>query len=189
VGGTTKLTATIAAATFAGGDCSGAVTDGGYNIDDDASCRLAPPSISDSHSLDATLGALTPNGGPTETVPLLAGSPAIKKVLLSADCPNPDQRGAKRKAPCDIGAYSSRGNPKIISFSPTKAKVGKLVTIGGSKFSGVTVVSFNGTAGVIKTDSSTTITVDVPAGATTGRISVTTFVGGTMTSTGVFTVK
>jgi hypothetical protein len=189
VAGTTKLTATIVAASFAGGACSGTVTDGGYNIDDDGSCRFVSPSISDSPLLDSTLGALTPNGGPTETVPLLPGSPAIKKVLLSADCPNPDQRGAKRKGRCDIGAYSTKGNPKITSFSPTKAKAGRLVTINGSKLSGATSVSFNGTPAEIITNSSTTITVDVPAGAATGRISVTTYVGGTVTSTGAFKVK
>ena len=187
--GVTKLTATIVAATFAGSDCSGAVSDNGYNIDDDGSCRFTSPSISDSHTLDSALGPLTPNGGPTETVPLLPGSPAIRKVVLAADCPSKDQRGAKRKAPCDIGAYSTRGNPKITSFSPSKAKVGKLVTISGSKFSGLTSVSFNGIAAVIKSNTHTTITVDVPVGATTGHISVTTYVGGTVASTGVFTVK
>jgi hypothetical protein len=188
-GGATTLTATIVAASFAGSACSGGVTDHGYNIDDDGTCGFSAPSISHSHTLDSALGALTPNGGPTETIPLLAGSPAIKKVIPSADCPNPDQRGAKRKASCDIGAYSTRGNPKIKSFSPTKAKPGKLVTINGAHFAGATAVTFDGIAAVINTDSRTAITAYVPAGATTGRISVTTAVGGTVTSLSIFTVK
>ena len=52
---------------------------------------------------DVKLGPLTDAGGPTETIPLKAGSPAINE----ADGPGAelvDQRGVDRDDP-DIGAY------------------------------------------------------------------------------------
>jgi hypothetical protein len=47
--------------------------------------------------------------------------------------------------------------------------------------------AFNGTAAIVVSDTATTIVATVPAGASTGSISVTT-VAGTATSTGVFKV-
>jgi hypothetical protein len=61
------------------------------------------------------------------------------------------------------------------------------VTIKGTNLSGATAVKFNGTAATIKTKAATQITTTVPAGATTGLISVTT-PGGTVTSTKRFKV-
>jgi len=59
---------------------------------------------------DPKLAALAENGGPTETMALLAGSPAID-AGDSAFCPATDQRGVSRPQPptgaCDIGAYES----------------------------------------------------------------------------------
>ena len=49
------------------------------------------------------LGKLTRNGGPTETVALKRGSPAIGKAKRSA--PGRDQRGRKRDRKPDIGAF------------------------------------------------------------------------------------
>jgi hypothetical protein len=49
------------------------------------------------------LGKLKSNGGPTQTVALKKGSPAINKAGDSA--PNKDQRGVKRGKKPDIGAY------------------------------------------------------------------------------------
>ena len=169
------------------GGCSGTMTDRGYNIDDDGSCGFTSPSISDSPTLDSTLGALANNGGPTETMALLPGSPAIDQVP-SADCPATDQRGAPRTAPCDIGAYDTDGNPTITKIKPVRGAVGTKVTIKGTHLSGATAVSFDGTAAKVKTDSSTSLTTKVPAGATTGPISVTTSVGGTVTSVKRFKV-
>ena len=67
--------------------------------------------------LDAGLGALAANGGPTPTMALLSSSPAIG-AGDPADClADPvkglDQRGAKRNAAarsaCDVGAYDTGG--------------------------------------------------------------------------------
>jgi hypothetical protein len=57
---------------------------------------------------DALIGPLAENGGPTETVKLLPGSPAIEGARES--CPRHDQRGKKRPSEdCDSGAYERKG--------------------------------------------------------------------------------
>jgi CSLREA domain-containing protein len=53
--------------------------------------------------LDAGLGPLKNNGGPTKTHALLKGSPAIGKANSSA--PGKDQRGRRRDSDPDAGAY------------------------------------------------------------------------------------
>ncbi|WP_201979721.1 IPT/TIG domain-containing protein [Hymenobacter rubidus] len=60
----------------------------------------------------------------------------------------------------------------ITSFSPLSGKVGDGVTITGTGFTGATAVRFNGVAAVSPSVSSTSIFATVPAGATTGPISV-----------------
>lgn len=69
--------------------------------------------------------------------------------------------------------------PPIISdFSPTGGVIGNQVTITGSNFYGVTQVAFNGVAASVFTiDSNTRILANVPAGATTGKISVASSAG------------
>ncbi|MHB1459799.1 MAG: IPT/TIG domain-containing protein [Armatimonadota bacterium] len=86
------------------------------------------------------------------------------------------------------GDYTVIPAPVVSSFSPTTGKVGDSVTITGTNFTGATAVKINATAVVtFSVVSATSITATVPAGATTGKISVTT-PGGTATSSGVFTV-
>ena len=124
------LAADIIADQSSGGDCSndaGTVTDAGYNIDDDGTCGLSVSnsSMPDSTVIDDYLGTLGPNGGPTETVPLLitpssatsSADPAFAVIPSTFDLPNavngvslacsiPDQRGVTPDQPCDIGAFS-----------------------------------------------------------------------------------
>jgi hypothetical protein len=76
----------------------------------------------------------------------------------------------------------------ITSFRPAKGGPGKKVTIKGTELSGATLVSFNGTQAAITKDTTVEIVTTVPAGATTGPISVTTSVGGTATSAKAFKV-
>ena len=139
--GETKMEATIVADSGPGQDCDGVITDDGYNIDDDGTCGLSPPSISDYATLSRTLGPLADNGGPTQTMALLAASPAIDYVP-APDCPPTDQRGVARTAPCDIGAYDTDGLiAQAVTFTST-APTG--ATVGGPTY---TVTATGGASG------------------------------------------
>ena len=101
------------------GNCAAAVTSKGYNLSNDATCNFTGPG--DMNSINPMLGPLQANGGPTQTMALLPGSPAI-------DAGNPsgctdgsghllktDQRGKPRPdaedtGGCDIGAYESQSD-------------------------------------------------------------------------------
>jgi IPT/TIG domain len=79
--------------------------------------------------------------------------------------------------------------PSIATLSPTSGAVGTVVTITGASFGatqGTSAVSFNGTAGVPTSWSSTSIVVPAPTGATTGNVVVT--VGGVASNRVPFTV-
>lgn len=78
----------------------------------------------------------------------------------------------------------------IISFSPTSGLVGTTVTILGSDFSTTPAqnnVQFNGVSATVTAASTTSLTVIVPSGATTGAVNVTVN-GISATSSSVFTV-
>lgn len=65
--------------------------------------------------------------------------------------------------------------PTVNSFTPATAPVGATVTITGTNFSttpGNNTVTFSGTAATVTSATATQLTVIVPAGATTGKISV-----------------
>jgi hypothetical protein len=64
--------------------------------------------------------------------------------------------------------------PHVRKFKPTKGAVGTVVTIAGTSLSGATDVAFDGTpATTFTVVDDETITATVPAGATTGKVSVT----------------
>jgi len=78
--------------------------------------------------------------------------------------------------------------PGISGFSPSSAATNASVTITGNNFSGASIVKFNTTyATSFTVNSGTQITATVPAGATSGAISVIA-PGGLATSAGSFTV-
>jgi hypothetical protein len=77
--------------------------------------------------------------------------------------------------------------PTVTDFSPGSATVGTTISISGTGFTNATSVRFNGVATSFAVDSPTAIRAEVPAGATTGKISVTT-PDGTGTSVANFTV-
>ena len=103
----------------AGINCAGTITSHGYNLSSDDTCKLNGRGDLNNH--DPLLGPLQNNGGPTETMALLPGSPAI-------DAGNPsgctdgeghllktDQRGMPRPdrediVGCDIGAYERQND-------------------------------------------------------------------------------
>ena len=77
--------------------------------------------------------------------------------------------------------------PVVSSFTPTSALVGSQVTVTGLNFTGASAVKFNNVSATFSIDSATQIRASVPAGATTGKVSVTT-AAGTGTSASDFTV-
>jgi hypothetical protein len=98
-----------------GGDCFNfdfyLITDNGYNLSSDSSCGFS--GTGSVQNTNPKLGPLASNGGPTQTLALLKGSPASDYIpLASGLCPKTDQRGHKRpdnrqESACDIGAYES----------------------------------------------------------------------------------
>jgi len=76
----------------------------------------------------------------------------------------------------------SNPKPTITSFAPSSAAEGATVTITGTNFTGTTDVRLNGVAiGIYTIASATSITFSVPAGSTSGALTVTT-PNGTATS-------
>jgi len=103
-----------------GGNCGGTMTSNGYNLSSDGTCNFTGPGdMNDTHP---KLGTFGNHGGPTQTISLREGSPAI-------DAGNPngctdgngnllktDQRGEPRPGKykvdkrCDMGAYETQRN-------------------------------------------------------------------------------
>jgi hypothetical protein len=101
------------------GNCDGTMTSNGYNLSSDTTCNFNRPG--DLNNTDPKLGTWGNYGGPTQTIPLLSGSPAI-------DAGNPsgctdglghllttDQRGLPRPnkedtGGCDMGAYETQSD-------------------------------------------------------------------------------
>jgi hypothetical protein len=94
---------------------NGASLDLGHNLSSDASCGFTNPSSL--NSTDPRLGSLADHGGPTRTVALLPGSPAID-AADPAVAPPSDQRGFPRPvgAAPDIGAFEY-GSPAFLQLS------------------------------------------------------------------------
>jgi hypothetical protein len=88
----------------ASGNCTGALTSQGHNIESANECGFH--AAGDQIGTDPLLGALGDNGGPTDTEALLAGSPAIDHGD-QVGCPPTDQRGIARpqEMGCDVGAF------------------------------------------------------------------------------------
>ena len=96
------------------GNGRGAITSGGHNLSfGDRTCP-------GTHA-DPKLGNPRDNGGPTETLALRRGSPAINRVpKKGARCPATDQRGVTRpqRGACDIGAFED-AVPEIAILAPS----------------------------------------------------------------------
>ncbi len=112
--GTAALRNAIVANSTSDGDCSGTITDGGYNLSSDISCGFKARNKS-LPSVKPMLGPLADNGGPTQTHALLKDSPAVDKGKSFGETtdqlglPRPFDLGVIDNAPrgdgSDIGAY------------------------------------------------------------------------------------
>ena len=96
-------------------------------------------------AVNPQVGTLGDFGGPTPTVPLLAGSPAIN---AGSNCPATDQRGFARNGVCDIGAYEFGGGLIINSIAPPWSGLDDVhditLTVKGAGFTPSSVVRWNG---------------------------------------------
>lgn len=123
-GATLNYANTILANSTAGGDCwnEGTVFTNNHNLVRDGSCFTVP-------SDDPKLGTLADNGGPTQTMELLTGSPALDAgdngVCAATPINNLDQRGVTRPLGphCDIGAYEATFVP-VVNLSPSALDFG-----------------------------------------------------------------
>lgn len=104
-----SLLGTLIVGSTTGPNCAGpSIADLGYNLDSGTSCGLTKPT--DLSNTNPLIGPLANNGGPTMTMALLTGSPAIDHGGTRAQgCPATDQRGVTRPQglACDIGAFEA----------------------------------------------------------------------------------
>ena len=131
--GTLTLQNTIVAGNLVANQFGGPSDIGGYNVTPNSSYNLVGTGGSGgltngiNHNLvgvaNPALGALANNGGPTQTMALLAGSPAINagsNALVPAGITT-DQRGPGfpriRGGTVDIGAFESSAPPTITAFT------------------------------------------------------------------------
>jgi CSLREA domain-containing protein len=120
-----------------GGNCAGSVENGGYNISDDGACGFGSSTVGVNGQ---TLGdnvnprfdptGLQNNGGPTQTIAIEPGSPALD-AIPAAQCLLTDQRGAPRPDPlelasanpaCDVGAKSLAISLQSIHSTTTRPR-------------------------------------------------------------------
>jgi len=101
-------------------DCTGSLADAGHNLSSDNSCAFT--NIGSMNNTDPKLGPLANNGGPTLTMALLPGSPAIDAGDTSL-APDTDQRGFPRPAglAADIGAFEYGSVMQVIALSRSGA--------------------------------------------------------------------
>jgi chitodextrinase len=175
-GETLKISMSIVANGQGGGpNCGGGqpVIDAGYNIDTASSCGFSTAN----HSLSSTnpqLGPLANNGGPTQTMALPVGSPAVDAIPAStAGCTGTtDQRGITRPqgAGCDIGAY------ELVQSGSATPSVPTGLTVAGTTSSSVSL-SWNPSTG---NPTGYTVYRNGKAIGTTGGPSATTYTDGTV---------
>jgi len=205
LGSDTSITATVpCAATTGSGNVvvnNGAASlDNGVLDDFTVSAAVAP-----------TITSFTPAGGPVGTVVTITGTnfcgatqvlfnatPAtvytvVSGTSITATVPTGATSGLIHVTtpvapPADSAtSFGVGAAPTITSFTPASGSTGTSVTITGTNLTGVTAVKFNGTTATFTPSTATSVVAKVPAGATTGKITVTTPVS-TATSATDFTV-
>ena len=128
----------------------------------------------------SSLGTVTTPPYTLSWTPSASGTYALTAVAT-------DTEGASSvTAAANVTVLVGDGAPTIAGFTPASGAAGITVTLSGTNFAGVTAVKFNGVDAPYAVSSSTTIEATVPAGATTGVITVTTGYG-TATSATSFT--
>ena len=100
-------------------NCHGTMSSNGYNLSSDATCNFT--STGDLNNTDPVLGPLQYNGGPTQTMALPSGSPAVDAGnpngctdalghLLTTDQRGQPRPGKQDTGGCDMGAYERQSD-------------------------------------------------------------------------------
>ena len=134
--GTTTLKNSILAKGSSGTNCytyfSNAIVSEGYNLSDDASCFSFLNQLGDLNNYPADLSpnGLQNNGGSTQTIALLATSPALDRVPVGSCTDSSgslitDQRGVARPqgGACDIGAFELILYPTVLALASSPDSV------------------------------------------------------------------
>ncbi|MEO6035973.1 MAG: IPT/TIG domain-containing protein [Verrucomicrobiota bacterium] len=112
------------------------------------------------------------NGGPNATI---VGTPTANQIVATVPA---NTTSGPISVTTTNGSVTTTTNffvvPAIISFAPTFAAPGASVTLTGANFTNASAVSFNGVSATFSVVNNTSISATVPAGATSGKISVTT---------------
>jgi hypothetical protein len=108
---------------------------------------------------------------------------------LDLDVITSDQQGRVMLS-LNLNAPPTLPIPTITSLTPASGPVGASIVVAGTNLTDVTSVLFNGlpAPGFVLNGQGTGITVTVPAGATSGVVTVVTDEAGTATSPGPFTI-
>ncbi len=131
----------VAAADIFAGSCmqwAGSTwTDDGYNVGSDTSCQNGGTGDAISATLASLLGPLANNGGPTQTMLLLAGNPASGLIPNGSGvlCPiASDQTGAPSPTYgwCNAGALQPHPVIKKVTYGGTTSA--PILTVKGSGF-------------------------------------------------------
>jgi hypothetical protein len=111
-------------------NCSSTLTSLGYNLESAAECGFT--ATGDMQSANPMLGVLGANGGPTQTLPIVAASPAIDAGDPACAPSAGDQRGVSRPqgARCDIGAFEAvLTTPAAAAAAPEPPRTGRRTPI------------------------------------------------------------
>ncbi|MBD2723140.1 FG-GAP-like repeat-containing protein [Hymenobacter armeniacus] len=156
--------------------------------------------------LQPTIAGFTPTNGPVGTVITLTGTSlgsvttvtiggvSVPFTIVSATQITITTTAATATGPIVVAGLAGTATgatftvpvPAISSFTPASGAVQRVVTVAGQYFGGTTAVRFNGLlAPGFAVQGGTQLTVPVPAGATSGAISITT-PSGTATSSTAF---
>jgi parallel beta-helix repeat protein len=152
--GTATLTNTIVAGNPAGGDVSGPIS--------------GSDNLIGGNPLLAPLGDY---GGPTQTMPLLPGSPAIGTGTTGKGVPTTDQRGFNRGSTVDIGAFQDQG----FTLTPVAGSTPQSTLIGTAFTNPLAVtVTANNTGQFVNPVDGGVITFTAPTSGASASLSATT---------------
>ena len=142
-------------------DVDATFTSTGGNLFGNLTGAVFTPGPDDTVNANPGLGTLSSNGGPTQTIPLLAGSPALGIGQTGGATPATDQRGFPRPAagPIDAGAFQVQPpvvnpdaytTPNGTSFAvPAPGVLGNDVLIDGGPLTVATATAIPSSQGTV----------------------------------------